>query len=395
MLTQRHVPAVMSAFLLPNSTGRKVQPRHDVARMMAGVVATVSLAVGLGWTFDITVLKSVVPGFIAMQPWTALCFFLGAASLFLASFRSTTVQLGAAICASVMAIGAGLPLLEYLSGHTFGTDGWLFPDAVRDAQTFNYDNPGRMSFAAATGLTALAVSLLLAPPVTGRIGRAVVPTCATAALALAAAALMQYALRLTPLDAMFLRNPLALHSAVALAGLALGTLALRADAGWVAVAIRYGRVGWMTTISFGLGVMLIILGIEAADRTGQIAADATEAARRFDTLLSTFKDAETGQRGYLLTNRASYLEPYEAAHARLPGDREALRAALARVYDHPVNLGRLDGLIAAKLAEMSATIALLQAHEESKALSVVRSDLGKTVMDTIRFGNRFPCRRCS
>ena len=50
-----------------------------------------------------------------------------------------------------------------------------------------------------------------------------------------------------------------------------------------------------------------------------------EVLARLETVLSTLKDAETGERGYLLTGEASYLEPYREAVDRLPGQIADLR----------------------------------------------------------------------
>jgi len=53
------------------------------------------------------------------------------------------------------------------------------------------------------------------------------------------------------------------------------------------------------------------------DRTGQI-------QRQTDILLSTITDAETGQRGYLLTGDPIYLDPYKSALRDLPGELNTL-----------------------------------------------------------------------
>ena len=47
---------------------------------------------------------------------------------------------------------------------------------------------------------------------------------------------------------------------------------------------------------------------------------------QLEQVVSTLKDAETGQRGYLLTGERVYLEPYEQALSVIPGQLERLRA---------------------------------------------------------------------
>ncbi|HET9853412.1 MAG TPA: CHASE3 domain-containing protein, partial [Methylomirabilota bacterium] len=51
-----------------------------------------------------------------------------------------------------------------------------------------------------------------------------------------------------------------------------------------------------------------------------------EVMTQLEQVVSTLEDAETGQRGYLLTGERVYLEPYEQALSRIPGQLERLRA---------------------------------------------------------------------
>src|SRR6516165_640413 len=65
-----------------------------------------------------------------------------------------------------------------------------------------------------------------------------------------------------------------------------------------------------------------------------------EALRALESTLSTLKDAETGQRGYLVTGREDYLEPYTAAVNSLGGDLRELD----RLLDDPGQRRRLGAL---------------------------------------------------
>jgi len=103
-----------------------------------------------------------------------------------------------------------------------------------------------------------------------------------------------------------------------------------------------------------------------------------------DELLSSFQDAETGQRGFLLTNNARYLEPYEAALATIP---ERFNEIQSLVSDNPEQQARISILkrhVAAKLAELKQTIDLRRSEGAEAALAVVNSDRGKEDMDAIR-----------
>jgi CheY-like chemotaxis protein/CHASE3 domain sensor protein len=103
-----------------------------------------------------------------------------------------------------------------------------------------------------------------------------------------------------------------------------------------------------------------------------------------EVVLSLSKDAETGQRGYLLTNEQSYLEPYVTAKSTLPGEIEK---ASTLVAGDPVQVQRLTTLaqtVRDKLAELESTIALRAKGDSAGALTIVRTDRGKQLMDRIR-----------
>ena len=110
-----------------------------------------------------------------------------------------------------------------------------------------------------------------------------------------------------------------------------------------------------------------------------------EAQLSTERLLLTLEDAETGQRGYLLTGNAAYLTPYEAAEAHL-ADRLRQLAAVP-VSANPEWAGhveRISRVATAKMAELRRTVALSQAGDRAAALEVVQTDEGQQVMDAIR-----------
>ena len=101
-------------------------------------------------------------------------------------------------------------------------------------------------------------------------------------------------------------------------------------------------------------------------------------------LLSELKDAETGQRGYLLTGAESYLQPYEAA---LPEIKVTFTNVGELTADNPLQkprMANLSQLIDAKLAELRQTIELRRTEDLGAALKIVLDNNGKTLMDQIR-----------
>lgn len=102
------------------------------------------------------------------------------------------------------------------------------------------------------------------------------------------------------------------------------------------------------------------------------------------SLLSKLQDAETGQRGYLLTGEDSYLAPYRTALAAVDGQLEKVAE---RTKDNPGQRERLDKLrqhVDLKLDEMAEAVALRKEQGLERALALVRSDRGKLEMDAIR-----------
>jgi CheY-like chemotaxis protein/CHASE3 domain sensor protein len=103
-----------------------------------------------------------------------------------------------------------------------------------------------------------------------------------------------------------------------------------------------------------------------------------------EKVLSSAQDAETGQRGFLLTDSESYLGPYNAAVANLPSQIDGI-ARLIR--DNPAQqqrIGPLRSHVTAKLAELKRTIDLRRADNLPGAMAIVNTNSGKEEMDAIR-----------
>src|SRR5580658_6238932 len=132
-----------------------------------------------------------------------------------------------------------------------------------------------------------------------------------------------------------------------------------------------------------LTAMLTYRAWAAFERTRQEAQVTRQVVDGTTALLSSLKDAETGQRGFLLTGDDRYLEPY----------RQALRDAspaldtLTRIEatrsgpDEAQRVKRLRPLVQDKLDELKQTIELRRSQGPDAALAVVRTDRGKAVMD--------------
>jgi signal transduction histidine kinase len=110
---------------------------------------------------------------------------------------------------------------------------------------------------------------------------------------------------------------------------------------------------------------------------------ATQAA--VHEVVSLLNAAETGQRGYLLTGRTEYLEPYTASGRAVDGAFRRLRD-LTRMRDAERRdaVAHLNNLAGRKFAEMEGTLALYRSGGSEAALELLGTDLGRHTMDEIR-----------
>jgi CHASE3 domain sensor protein/class 3 adenylate cyclase len=144
-------------------------------------------------------------------------------------------------------------------------------------------------------------------------------------------------------------------------------------------------------LGFGLTSSLIILvssiGYYSAFRlrdTNQKELHAKKVLTKLEKVLAEITDAETGQRGYLLTGKPRYLDPYKKAVDQVEDDIKQLQMLTAKNPDHQKNLERAIPLINQKFAELQQTIHLRNEQGLDAALEIVNTNQGKLLMDQIR-----------
>ncbi len=102
-------------------------------------------------------------------------------------------------------------------------------------------------------------------------------------------------------------------------------------------------------------------------------------------VLKDLTDMETAQRGYLLTDNPSYLQPYNNAKARIESDFVNLRAGLAkRTQTDPSLEPQLETLAKSKQPEMERSISLRQQGYRLRSFKLVDTNEGEGYMDEIR-----------
>ncbi len=142
-------------------------------------------------------------------------------------------------------------------------------------------------------------------------------------------------------------------------------------------------LGMVASLAIALYAELGYRRLEVANR--QMAAS-LELQASLHEALSLVVDAETGQRGYLLTGKEEYLAPYNNALPKIDGAFSRLREMLVE-HGTPTQrdaLGKLNGLVGKKLSELEAAIALYKRSGDQAAQALLDTGIGRRAMDDIR-----------
>ena len=150
-------------------------------------------------------------------------------------------------------------------------------------------------------------------------------------------------------------------------------------------------VGRRLVAGFGLSALTLMLVAAIAYRNADLliendawVAHSHQVRIELADLLSELKDAETGQRGYLLTGDENYLEPYKTALAAIQSTLANLRKLTADNPDQQRRLAELSQPIDNKLSELRQTIDMRRTQGFDAALKVVQTNVGKVYMDQAR-----------
>jgi two-component sensor histidine kinase len=150
----------------------------------------------------------------------------------------------------------------------------------------------------------------------------------------------------------------------------------------------HGSMTQVLVVVSGLFVAIFLLMAQTVvaqrqARQGVMLQD--ESMLSLNALLEIMLDAETGQRGYLLTNNPAYLEPYEAAKVRLDPEVSALQRMSERSGDEEQDhIAHAQQLIRAKIGEMDRTIELARAGMTDAAIAQVQTNTGQRDMGELR-----------
>jgi CHASE3 domain sensor protein len=109
-----------------------------------------------------------------------------------------------------------------------------------------------------------------------------------------------------------------------------------------------------------------------------------EVESHFVELQAQLAQADSAQRGFLLTWRPDYLQPFEDAIGNTTAEQAELRKLTEDDPEQIRRLGELQDLVTAKVAELKKTLALAQAGQHDAALRALNSDVGEHLSARIR-----------
>ncbi len=143
---------------------------------------------------------------------------------------------------------------------------------------------------------------------------------------------------------------------------------------------------WLWT-AVGAALVLVSLavlnwyGVQSANR---VYRNEQTTRREIAQFLTRLTEAETGQRGFIITGEDSYLAPYRLANTFIPGLLAALHRDLSNDAVLTRDLDQISDLASRKLSEMRLTISERREHGFQAAMDVMKSDEGRRYMEKIR-----------
>lgn len=144
--------------------------------------------------------------------------------------------------------------------------------------------------------------------------------------------------------------------------------------------------------SYGVALLVLLVAWAGSEVVSQVTGLLGKAQQTRDTIQQLNRlerallDAETGQRGYLLTGTLSYRAPYDAAALEVDATLIELNRLTANNPVRRVMLGPIAIDCAVEIGELRRTIELFESNGVVSAARLVETGLGKRVMDRLRIG---------
>jgi CHASE3 domain sensor protein len=130
---------------------------------------------------------------------------------------------------------------------------------------------------------------------------------------------------------------------------------------------------------------LAVTHLKRVEKSAALTLESSALQAELSGLLQDVTDMESGQRGYLLTGDAAYLQPYADAKSRIEMDFANLRTGFSnRTQREQLLESQLESLAKSKQAEMERSTSLRQEGYRLRSFKLIDTDEGKGYMDEIR-----------
>ncbi|MGB3298877.1 MAG: PAS domain S-box protein, partial [Phormidesmis sp.] len=148
------------------------------------------------------------------------------------------------------------------------------------------------------------------------------------------------------------------------------------------VSLMVGAGAAIALLAFSVAVTA--RSIQALRNNAQQVASTYQTIVSLNSVLSLTKDAETGQRGFIITGDASYLAPYRQALTNIDAAIGNANQMLENSPEQQARMGKLQAALESKLTELAQTIALRQTAGFEAAQRLVLTNQGKQKMEEVR-----------
>ncbi len=150
-------------------------------------------------------------------------------------------------------------------------------------------------------------------------------------------------------------------------------------------------IGKKIALGFGLSLLVLLAvalvsfqGAQQLTATAQNLVESRDQGRAMREVRALLVDAETGQRGFLVTGEERYLQPYERAIQQVNSSLDTLRQHLGDEPEQLTRLARLEPLIRDRLEELNTIIRLRREQGPRAAVARIQEERGQQLMEQIR-----------
>jgi PAS domain S-box-containing protein len=310
--------------------------RNYLTNVIVVVVITVGIIAVGGWFSDLGNTRPIFSSIASTKFNTAICLIFSAIALYVSNRqrKSKYISNAAIACAYAIVIIASLTLLEYITGIKIGIDQVIVTDVGRDA------NPGRIELFACMMFLTVGIMLIKLERSTSRL---LVQILLPLVFFVAVFITFNYISGLSYLESMPFAVNTALTTSLSIMALCIGIFYSR--------PLRDIRFSFEKKMAAYFAVTILLLGIvffSFSANNQKLIASSKLVDHTKDVLLKTSlvlneaQDIENATRGFLITGREEFLEPYNRSSVNI---FENIAEVKQLTIENPDQQRRVDTLL--------------------------------------------------